>query len=654
MAGYDAKKAALYNKLIQSGVSQDAAFTQSGITDADSTNYALGDNGQLGSTIAGAGKVAGVDFDTPTAAETAESARFDRGLQSPSNFEQVDYAVEAKNPPSKVTPINYTTTSTETVSGGGSTTVTAGAPQPTPASRSLQPAIDAKQAEQTEFIKNNPSDFARKKQGLPPLTPEEKQQRQEKLDTLSAEKEALVRKQENAEAPGTATVTTVPNTTTTTQTVTSGTTSTNQEVDPETDQELSQQNETQLDATASPANASTVRSAAPVTPEELGNDYGFTSEEDEFVEAEEPEDVEAEDDLIEDEFVEAEEPEDVDPEDDPFEAERLEREQELNRQDLAETATEPEPVEEDPYETARLAAEDRLNDQTNAETVTEADSAAAQAQSGVLLAQKQKVLAAQKKMTNNGDWRVRLSLGPDADYLYAHPTNAGILAPLFKTDGVIFPYTPKISTSYKADYDAYTLAHSNFKGYFYKSSFIDAVTVNATFTAQDSTEADYLLAVIHFFRSVTKMFYGQDAERGTPPPMVYLTGLGQFQFSGHPCLVGSFDYSLPSDVDYIRSRSPNINGTNLISRRSVTTAPTNAVSAAATRLAALSNSQGINKGAIPAPPAPPTLGLNQPTYVPTKMDITLTLLPVQTRSQVSKQFSLKQYANGDLLKGGFW
>ena len=111
---------------------------------------------------------------------------------------------------------------------------------------------------------------------------------------------------------------------------------------------------------------------------------------------------------------------------------------------------------------------------------------------------------------------------------------------------------------------------------------------------------------------------------------------------------------MPSDVDYIRSRSPNINGTNLISRRSVTTAPTNAVSAAATRLAALSNSQGINKGAIPAPPAPPTLGLNQPTYVPTKMDITLTLLPVQTRSQVSKQFSLKQYANGDLLKGGFW
>jgi hypothetical protein len=41
-------------------------------------------------------------------------------------------------------------------------------------------------------------------------------------------------------------------------------------------------------------------------------------------------------------------------------------------------------------------------------------------------------------------------------------------------------------------------------------------------------------------------------------------------------------------------------------------------------------------------------------YVPTKMEIDITLIPVQTRSQVSKQFSLKGFANGDLIKGGFW
>jgi hypothetical protein len=41
-------------------------------------------------------------------------------------------------------------------------------------------------------------------------------------------------------------------------------------------------------------------------------------------------------------------------------------------------------------------------------------------------------------------------------------------------------------------------------------------------------------------------------------------------------------------------------------------------------------------------------------YVPTKMEIDITLIPVQTRSQVSKQFSLSNFANGNLIKGGYW
>ena len=53
-------------------------------------------------------------------------------------------------------------------------------------------------------------------------------------------------------------------------------------------------------------------------------------------------------------------------------------------------------------------------------------------------------------------------------------------------------------------------------------------------------------------------------------------------------------------------------------------------------------------------PAPLQALLSNPTYVPSKIDIDITLLPVQTRQQVSKQFSLKNFANGNLLKGGFW
>jgi len=272
---------------------------------------------------------------------------------------------------------------------------------------------------------------------------------------------------------------------------------------------------------------------------------------------------------------------------------------------------------------------------------------------GTKLAQRQAVLDAQRKMVNNGDWRVRLSLAAGADYLY-NASSPGILAPLAKTGGVIFPYTPKIETVYKADYESVALTHSNYKGYFYKGSYNDAVTLSGTFTAQDTTEADYLLAVIHFFRSVTKMFYGQDAQRGAPPPLVYLTGLGQYQFSAHPCVVTSFTYNLPNDVDYIRAGSTNINGTNLTSRRVRQDLPTDPITGAIKRLANLFSSQGINKGAITNTPAPPTLGKNSPTYVPTKMEISLSLLPMQSRSQVSQVFNLKGFANGDLIKGGFW
>ena len=269
------------------------------------------------------------------------------------------------------------------------------------------------------------------------------------------------------------------------------------------------------------------------------------------------------------------------------------------------------------------------------------------------MAQKQAVLNAQKRIPNNSDWRVRLQLAPGATYLYNAPA-PGILWPLKQTGGVVFPYTPKIELNYKADYESYALTHSNYKGYFYKSSSLDPVSMTATFTAQDTTEAEYLLAVIHFFRSVTKMFYGRDPERGSPPPLVYLTGLGEFQFTQQPCVVASFNYNLPSDVDYIRARSINVQGTDLLTRRQRQNLPTNPISGAVARLQNLFNSQGINKGANFDRPAPPNLGQNQPTYVPTKLDIQLSLFPIQSRQQVSREFSLKQYANGDLLKRGFW
>jgi hypothetical protein len=243
------------------------------------------------------------------------------------------------------------------------------------------------------------------------------------------------------------------------------------------------------------------------------------------------------------------------------------------------------------------------------------------------------------------DWRVRISLAPGANYLYKGipRANAGILAPLQDTDGVIFPYTPNISVSYVAGYDASELIHSNYKVQQYKGSSVDNVTITGDFTAQDTNEANYLLAVIHFFRSVTKMFYGQDEnpKNGVPPPLCYLTGFGAYQFDNHPMVITNFTYNTPTDVDYIRAGSQTNNpGQNVGSQLTVNST---------IQLQRLTQS-----GLLIQPPnfsTPNVLINSDATYVPTKVQITVTATPIVSRNDISNNFSLAKYATGALLRG---
>jgi hypothetical protein len=262
------------------------------------------------------------------------------------------------------------------------------------------------------------------------------------------------------------------------------------------------------------------------------------------------------------------------------------------------------------------------------------------------------------KKPGSSDWRVRLQLGERNLNLY-NASKPGILKPLAATNGVVFPYTPQINTSYKANYEQYDLVHSNYRGLYYKNSRVDDLNIRATFTAQDTREAEYVLAVIHFFRSVTKMFYGQDTERGTPPPLVYLSGLGMDQFYGHPCVVSNFQYNLPDNVDYIRANNVNDYGTDLLNRRFQGDGGGFKLPGGGATVNRILNA-GLDKffpqTKKPVPDAVERQVNNKllASYVPTKMEIDITLIPVQTRSQVSKQFSLADFANGDLLKKGFW
>jgi hypothetical protein len=695
--GYDPNKAATFNQLRQQGLSEDAAAAQAGISDAPSGTYVIGDNGQLGAPIGfGAGKVAGVDFVRPTAAQTAESARFDQGLQSSSNFEQVDYAVKAKNPPSLVTPINYVTTSTENVSGGGSTATIAGPRTATTESQAFATAASAKQAEINQFYKDNPSNYVRKRQGLPLLTPEEEAANNAQAAELRKQKAALVDKQVDAETPGTPTTITTPNTTTTTQTVTSGTTAVNTPVQAPAgdDPAINQQTEIQLGTTLSNPVRATATSPLPADGDEA---LAAAQAEQELIdlriaaESATPVDSVTEGLLLEQEQLRQ------------FQADeelsaRLDRAADvpltdedaaLQAQELADlriAAESASPVDTDPdgllaqqeairqaqdaadlrtaltFEAAPVQDDATGGAGTNvAQNQADVDANNSVARGATNRAQQQSTLQTRVNQPAAADWRVRLSLAPNATYLY-RAASPGILAPLAATNGVIFPYTPSIDTSYTANYDKTDLTHSNYRGYFYKSSSINDVNIRGTFTAQDTREAQYLLAVIHFFRSVTKMFYGQDGEAGTPPPLVYLSGLGQYQFNNHPCVVTSFTYNLPTDVDYIRANGFNNIGLNMENRRTQSSGPAiggslGTVVAILDRL----NNAGLKNKSLTDVPSPGAVNQNvtnqnsvNSTYVPTKMDISIQLYPIQTRTQVSQQFSLRSFANGDLLKGGFW
>ena len=255
----------------------------------------------------------------------------------------------------------------------------------------------------------------------------------------------------------------------------------------------------------------------------------------------------------------------------------------------------------------------------------------------------------------SNDWRVRISLPKNfkADTTSSNAQNtAGLQEILKRTNGVVFPYLPQITVTHNARYQEQALTHSNYKNYFYEGSDVAGIQISGEFTVQNWAEGQYLLACIYFFRTVTKMFWGTEEHAGNPPPLVYLNGFGDFYFPNVTCIVTNFTHTLPNDVDYIRAGTAVDDGTNFLDNRVRTTIGSNPLSYAINRL--LNNN--LTKGALDIRPNAngPKPPVDIPTYVPTKMEIAISLLPMQSRQQVSTQFSLQAFANGNLLRGGFW
>lgn len=203
------------------------------------------------------------------------------------------------------------------------------------------------------------------------------------------------------------------------------------------------------------------------------------------------------------------------------------------------------------------------------------------------------------------DWRVRISVGPNSKIFYLND-NPGILTPLLNTKGVIFPYTPQIQMNYQNTYANVPVTHSINSVQSYQNSDVSSISITATFTAQTAFEAQYVLAAVHFFKSASKMFFGgsdataeASARVGSPPPILFLNGLGQHYFPNVPVILTGFTHSIPDDVDFIAAYEQNLT--------------------------------------------------KQITQIPTVSTMALTLIPQYSRTTLRK-FNLDDFARGNLIK----
>jgi hypothetical protein len=255
------------------------------------------------------------------------------------------------------------------------------------------------------------------------------------------------------------------------------------------------------------------------------------------------------------------------------------------------------------------------------------------------------------------DWRVRVSIPAnssiwnfDSNYENTARGNskyANVLAPLKGTNGVVFPYTPSIQISHSANYSPLSPTHSNYQSYFYNNSQVSSISVTADFTAQTEEQAKYVLAMIYFFRAATKMFYGQSNNQGSPPPVLYLDGYGDYYFPHVPVVVASFTHTMPSDVDYI---SCDLSSTETETVK-INVEPQSPIEAAYYASVAKSSGQNLREKTITRERF--VFGSKQ--RVPTMSSITVELTPMYSRRNVSENFSWEKFARGELLnnRGGF-
>ena len=146
------------------------------------------------------------------------------------------------------------------------------------------------------------------------------------------------------------------------------------------------------------------------------------------------------------------------------------------------------------------------------------------------------------------DWRVKISVPSLSTY-----RTSKVLQPLANTGyNVVFPVTPNIQFVTSAMYDEESPVHSNYPFPSYIASKTEDITVSGSFPVQTQEDGLYWIAAVHFFRSLTKMFYGETSDKGAPPPVVKLNGYGSYVMNNIPVVITQMTFDLPNNVDYLQ------------------------------------------------------------------------------------------------------
>ena len=166
----------------------------------------------------------------------------------------------------------------------------------------------------------------------------------------------------------------------------------------------------------------------------------------------------------------------------------------------------------------------------------------------------------------NFDWRARLRPkegGRDTVYGLKGDPN-GLLAPLRATGGLVWQVTPQIFLSGVANYAQQQLHGSNYPIYSYLYSTPPALPVQADFYANDMFDGHYLLAMMHFLKVTTKSYFGDksvtEGTFGTPPPVLIFEYMGDHGFNKVPVHISDYSIQLPEDCDYVPVET-NVGGT---------------------------------------------------------------------------------------------